>query len=150
MVVFCLNFDVHSTYRFQLCTVHQVKWLKLESANKETDGCHQSLYLLAMQCFSFNNPYILLRVLATFEVEIAKLCDFQTFWPVIQLMNMVYQLNYRLECPEVADFCYFCLKGSKYPQLKCVGQSHAAMPRPFGRLALCLGVFKTCEVQVGY
>ena len=43
----------------------------------------------------------LLRVLASCEAKTAKICNFWTFWPVIKLMT--YQLNYRPECPELAD-----------------------------------------------
>ncbi len=61
------------------------------------------------------------------DAKIAKVCNIWTFWLVIQLIHrlfkirqkaflqkgllsdfekMVYRLNYRPKCPEVADFCY--------------------------------------------
>ncbi len=64
----------------------------------------------------------------------AKICNLWTIWPVIQPINnlftsmehwargllsdfekMVYKLNYRPECPDVADFCYFGIITIRYP-----------------------------------
>ncbi len=34
---------------------------------------------------------------------------------LLDFEKMVFKLNYRLECPEGADFCCFCIRTSKYP-----------------------------------
>ncbi len=55
--------------------------------------------------------------IATFKMSL----HFLDLWSIGQkaflsdFEQMVYYLNYRPECPEVADFCYFSLTHSKYP-----------------------------------
>ncbi len=64
--------------------------------------------------------WTMLMILARYEVQTAKICNFWTFWPVIQLINQLQIGNltsdnrykhakgaldsYGPECPEDADF----------------------------------------------
>ena len=36
---------------------------------------------------------VILRILARYEVKIAKICNFWTFWPVLQLINHLFKIR---------------------------------------------------------
>ncbi len=45
---------------------------------------------------SGNNKYVpqkILRILASYEAKIAKICNFWTFWPVTKLINHLFKIR---------------------------------------------------------
>ena len=61
-----------------------------------------------------NNPSDL-RILARSEAKIAKICNFWTLWPVIQLVNHLFKIRQKAFLPNApyrADAAYVCKKCS--------------------------------------
>ena len=129
-----VNFGV-SNMKFTMGQLYGIKWLDFPQYSFSSIIGEPNMYSLvkhlAMYVYdppTFQNSFqLLLRLLDTYASEIAKICDLKTFWPLIQLINhlfkirqkgflsdfekLLYQLNYKPECPEVANFCYFGRKG---------------------------------------
>ena len=57
-----------------------------------------------------------LRLLDTYAIKVAKICDPKTFWPLIQLINHLFKIRQK------ANFCYFlkhrCLVTLRIPPLE--------------------------------
>ncbi len=50
-----------------------------------------TLYTVCRSCLSTSQ--IFLRILASYEAKIAKICNFWAFWPVIQLIYHLFKIR---------------------------------------------------------
>ncbi len=52
---------------------------------------------------TWNNIITDLRILASYAAKIAKICNFWTFWPVIQLINHLFKFRWKAFVPNTPE-----------------------------------------------
>ena len=50
----------------------------------------------------FYDTLLTLRILASYEAKIAKICNFWTFWPVVQLIEHLFKIRQKAFLPNAS------------------------------------------------